>query len=130
MTDKEILAQLKKSYEYLYDIRENGCEDHCNGQLRGFSIEQLESAMNNLANIYSTLRESLSDDEVLIILKGIEFGDNQGTYYIGNSICEDYSDVYSNEDDCFYSITCKDIGYYWYDDQEFLLSENNREVSI
>ena len=24
MTDKEILAELKRSYEYLYDIRENG----------------------------------------------------------------------------------------------------------
>ena len=32
MTNKEILAELKRSWEYLYDIRENGCIDHCTGQ--------------------------------------------------------------------------------------------------
>ena len=34
MTNKEILAELKRSYEYLRDIRENGSIDHCSGQMK------------------------------------------------------------------------------------------------
>ena len=44
MTNKEILAELKKCYEYLYDIRENGCIDHCNGQMEKHLIDKLEVA--------------------------------------------------------------------------------------
>ena len=42
MTNKEILAELKMSYEYLRDIRENGCIDHCCGQMK-YNIDKLGS---------------------------------------------------------------------------------------
>ena len=44
MTDKEILAELKKSYEYLRDIRENGCYDHCSGQMET-NIDKLDNIL-------------------------------------------------------------------------------------
>ena len=31
MTNREILAELKKSWEYLNDITENGNQEHCGG---------------------------------------------------------------------------------------------------
>lgn len=66
MTDREILAQLKKSYENLQDIRENGCNDHCTGQLENNHIQQLEVAMKKLSNIYSDFYDSLDNDAIII----------------------------------------------------------------
>ena len=45
MTDKELLAELKISYENLRDIRENGCIDHCNGQMKD-NVDKLDKAIN------------------------------------------------------------------------------------
>ena len=45
MTDKEILAELKISYENLRDIRENGCIDHCNGQMKD-NVNKLDKAID------------------------------------------------------------------------------------
>lgn len=114
MTNKDILAELKKSYEYLRDIRENGCEDHCNGQLDTKGIEHLENAMNELAEVYSDFREILDDEECMINLK------DKGTFYIGNCISEDYSELYDSKDNYTYWVTCEDIGYYWYEDKNFI----------
>ena len=47
MTNKEILAELKRSYEYLRDIRENGCIDHCSGQMEE-NISKLDNAISNV----------------------------------------------------------------------------------
>ena len=47
MTNKEILAELKMSYEYLRNIRDNGCIDHCNGQMK-YNIDKLEIAISNI----------------------------------------------------------------------------------
>lgn len=51
MTNKEILAELKRSWEYLYDIRENGCIDHCTGQMKN-NIDKLDKAINYIGDIY------------------------------------------------------------------------------
>ena len=51
MTDKEILAELKISYENLRDIRENGCIEHCNGQ-RKDNVDKLNKAIENISDIY------------------------------------------------------------------------------
>ena len=48
MSDKEILAELKKSYEYLTDIRENGAFDHCNGQLNKEMSDMINIARKNI----------------------------------------------------------------------------------
>lgn len=118
MNDKEILAELKKSYEYMMDIRENGCEDHCSGQLENENIKRLEVAMNNIAEIYSKVREQMSDNECMINLKS-------GTYYIGNSISEDYSELYDNDNNYTYWVTCGDLDYYWFEDDNFIYRQDS-----
>ena len=119
MTNKEILAELKKSYEYMQDIRNNGCVDHCNGQLEQKDIQKLNIIMENIAEIYSDLREKTDDSECMITLK------DNGTYYnyyIGNCVSEDYSELYDNDNNYTYWVTCEDLGYYWYEDNKFLIS--------
>lgn len=108
MANKEILAQLKKSYENLQDIRENGCYDHCDGQLNKENIDRLEKSLNEIAWIYSDLREGLTDDECEVVVDG-------ETYVIGHTVSEDYN--VPSEDDI---VTCGDLDYYWYEDYEFL----------
>ena len=51
MTDKEILAELKKSYEYLQDMIDNA------DQLSKKEIQDLVTAENLLIDIYSNLWE-------------------------------------------------------------------------
>lgn len=108
MTNKEILAELKKSYEYLLDIRENGCADHCSGQLETTNINSLEIAINEITKVYDSFRATLDDNECLVEIKG-------NTYLIGHTVSVDY-DV--PNDDIY--INCFDIGYYWYNDNNFL----------
>lgn len=111
MTDKEILAELKKSYEYLNDIRENGCNDHCTGQLGSDSAKSLEIAMNEIAEVYDRLRTEMSDDECEVKVNG-------ETYVVGHTVSEDYCVL--GED---YYATCEDLDYYWYDDKDFILGD-------
>lgn len=112
MTNKEILAELKKSYEYLYDIRENGCYDHCDEQLDMNSAIRLENAMNEIAEVYDSLRTTMSDEECSLKIKG-------RYYLIGHTISEDYNiageDIY---------ISCADVDYYWYEDVDYLEEES------
>lgn len=115
MTDKEILAELKISYENLRDIRENGCIDHCNGQMRD-NVDKLDKAINYIEDIYYDFYKTL-DREDLKIDKTILNND----IYICGCVDGDY-DIYEkncNVDsiDC---ITCGDLEYYWYNDRKFL----------
>lgn len=114
MANKEILAELKKSYEYLKDIRENGCIDHCNGQLNVRQIEHIENAMRELEVVYYEFRKTLDDEECMVNLK------DKGTFYIGEYIDEDYRQLYDDNDNYTYWVTCGDIDYYWYEDKEFI----------
>lgn len=118
MTNREILAELKKSYEYLRDIRENGCIDHCNGQLNAERIKHIENAINELAVVYYDFRKILDDKECMINLK------DKGTFYIGKYIDEDYSQLYDDNNNYTYWVTCEDIDYYWYEDKKFIMEEN------
>lgn len=106
MMDIEILAELKNSYEYLADIRENGCEDHCAGQLNEENTTKIEIAMNEISEVYESFRTVMSDDECTVKING-------ETYIIGHTINEDYN--VPNED---VSITCADLYYYWYKEVE------------
>lgn len=124
MTDKEILSQLKKSYEYLTDIRENGCMDHCSGQLDNNLIEKLQIAKSNIEDIYYDFYQTLDKEDLRVpAIEGKKYVNDKA--YICRSIDGDYE--IGEEQIC---MICEDLDYYWYDDQEFLLSENNWEVSI
>lgn len=115
MTNREILAELKKSYEYLRDIRENGCIDHCNGQMKD-NIDKLDNALTYIEDIYYDFYNTL-DKEDLKINK--EILDNK--LYISRDISGDY-DVYEKNGniDSIDVVTCGDIDYYWYQDEEFI----------
>lgn len=58
MTDKEILGELKGSYEYLYDILENSNFD----QLDNEQKEKLRKAKNIIEDIYEEVFEATSED--------------------------------------------------------------------
>ena len=113
MTNKEILGQLKQSYEYLYDITENGNQAHCGGQLNKELIDKLEIAMKQLEETYYDFRKTLYDDECMIII-------NEETYFIGHCVNEDYSELYDEENGNWVYVTCGDLDYCWYEDKEFL----------
>ena len=69
MTDKEILAELKRSWEYLYDIRENGCIDHCTGQMKKNLIDKLEVAKYNIEDIYYEFYKTLNKEDLRVKLR-------------------------------------------------------------
>lgn len=115
MTNKEILAELKRSYEYLVDIRENGRIRLCSGQMKD-NLDKLDESINNVEDIYSDFYKILDKQELKINreLLGNEL-------YISNSISGGY-DVFEIDGaaDCVDYVTCEDIGYYWYEDYKFL----------
>ena len=118
MTDKEILAELKISYENLRDIRENGCIDHCSGQMKD-NLDKLNEIINNIADIYSDFYKTL-DLESLRVKKLEDSKDYK--VYIGSDIDTDYIvyDINTKESYERYYITCEDVSYYWYEDYTFL----------
>lgn len=113
MTNKEILAELKKCWEYLNDIDNNGNAAHCGGQLNDDQMKHIHKAMNELAEVYSDFRSTLDDEEMSVVV------DND-TYLIGNSISEDYAEFYDEENQYTCWVTCADLDYYWYEDYDFL----------
>ena len=115
MTNKELLAELKMSYEYLQDIRDNGCADHCCGQMKD-NIDKLEIAISNIVRIYYDFYNTLDKEELKIKKKSFD-----DELYISNDVSADY-DVYDkngNKDDIAYC-TCEDIDYCWYKDEDFI----------
>ena len=118
MTDKEILAELKRSYEYLIDIRENGSIDHCSGQMKD-NLDKLNESINNIVDIYSDFYKTL-DLESLRVKKLEDSKDYK--VYIGSDIDTDYIvyDINTKESYERYYITCEDVSYYWYEDYTFL----------
>lgn len=110
MTDKEILAELKMSYEYLSDIRENGCFDHCSGQLTCELKDMLNIAKRNIEDIYFNFYKTLDKENLRV--KSLE---NDERVYIAGNVGDDYE---LGEDS--YSLTCEDTNYYWYEDTIFL----------
>lgn len=117
MTDKEILAELKRSYEYLRDIRENGCIDHCNGQMEN-NIDRLEMILSELGNIYFDFYNTLDEEDLRV--KALEENEDD-RIYIGSDICSDYERYdWDIHEKTFF--TCADVDYYWYEDSGFLLN--------
>ena len=112
MTDKEILAELKRSYEYLYDIRENGCIDHCKGQMKD-NIDKLELAKSYIEDIYYDFYKTLNKEDLRV--KSLEHKVGGDKVYICRCVNGDYE--VGEELNC---MTCCDLEYYWYEDRDFL----------
>ena len=115
MTDKEILAELKKSYEYLRDIRENGCVDHCNGQMKT-NVDKLDKMLDYIADIYYDFYNSIGD----IRVKCLEENNNEEVY-VSKFIDGGYE--YRNYDLHEEThMTCEDVDYFWYNDENFIIN--------
>lgn len=116
MTDKEILAELKKSYEYLQDIRENGCNDHCGGQMNS-NINLLEQAIDNISTLYGDFYKTLDIEQLRV--KQLEYDSNR--VYISDCVDGDYKEVNNTHEEVYF--TCGDVDYYWYDENDFVLGD-------
>lgn len=112
MTNKEILAELKKSYEYLTDIRENGCYDHCNGQMKD-NIHKLDYARGYIEEVYWDFYHTLDKEELRV--EKLEKKYNEDRVYIARTVAGDYDNAKD-----LYGMTCADTDYYWYEDRDFI----------
>ena len=84
MTDKEILAELKISYENLQDIIDNSDKNQINKSM----LKELVSAQNKLIDIYEELWNETKED---ITIKG------ENDLTIGKQIYADYYDIGDDE---------------------------------
>ena len=112
MTDKEILAELKIGYENLRDIRENGCIDHCTGQMKD-NVDKLDKAINYIEDIYYDFYQTLDKEDLRV--KSLEHKVDGDKVYICRCVDRDYE--VGEELHC---MTCCDLEYYWYEDSDFL----------
>ena len=119
MTDKEILAELKRSYEYLRDIRENGCVDHYSGQMEE-NISKLDNALSDIEDIYYDFYKTLDKEDLRV--KSLEHKVDGDKVYICRCVDGDYE---VGED--LSCMTCGDLEYYWYEDKEFI-NEQMKEL--
>ena len=118
MTDREILAELKKSYNYLSDIRENGCMDHNEGQLSNLYSKELDSIIDKIDDIYINFYDILDLDSIKIPEDRIDLDDGERYCCISRDISGDYEIVLDDGDSSYCS--CLDVDYTWYDDKDFL----------
>ena len=112
MTNKEILAELKISYENLRDIRENGCIDHCNGQMKD-NIDKLNKAIDYIADIYYDFYKTLNKEDLRV--KSLEHKVDGDKVYICRCVDGDYE--VGKDLSC---MTCFDLDYFWYEDEDFI----------
>ena len=119
MTDKEILAELKRSYEYLRDIRENGCIDHCSGQMEE-NIDKLDNALRNIEDIYNDFYKTLDKEDLRV--KSLERKVDGNKVYICRCVDGDYE--VGKDLSC---MNCFDLDYFWYEDEDFLEEDDDNE---
>ena len=112
MTNKEILAELKISYENLRDIRENGCIDHCSGQMEK-NISKLDNAISNVEDIYYDFYKTLDKEDLRV--KSLERKVDGDKVYICRCVDGDYE--VGKDLSC---MNCFDLDYFWYEDEDFL----------
>ena len=115
MTNKGILAELKISYENLRDIRENGCIDHCSGQIKD-NIDKLDKAISYVEDIYYDFYQTLDKEDLRV--KSLDQKVDGDKVYICRCVDGDYE--VGEELHC---MTCCDLEYYWYEDEEFIMEE-------
>lgn len=102
MSDKEILAELKMSYNYLQDIIDNAD----NTQLK--SVKELIETQNILSRKYNEVYENIKEKNINLCY---------GEYFkIGSNIYVDYED---NKNIC-YSYADLENEIKWWEDYRFL----------
>ena len=112
MTNKEILAELKISYENLRDIRENGCIDHCDGQMKD-NVDKLDKAINYIEDIYYDFYKTLDKEDLRVEL--LEKKVDGDKVYICRCVDGDYE--VGKDLSC---MNCFDLDYFWYEDEDFI----------
>ena len=112
MTNKEILAELKRSYEYLRDIRENGCIDYCSGQMEE-NISKLDNAISNVEDVYYDFYKTLDKEDLRV--RQLERKTNKDKVYISRCVDGDYE--VGKDLSC---MNCFDLDYFWYEDEDFI----------
>ena len=124
MTNREILAELKRCYEYLYDITENGNQAHCGGQLGQDIINKIRNAINDVSSAYYDVYRELDKKEVEVDY--YKDGEPYFAGYISDDIGYDYMwhDDNGDEEYCSHA----DIDEYcWYLDEEYLDADIDEE---
>lgn len=121
MTDKEVLAELKRSYEYLTDITENASSYHCCGQLSDPNILGLEVAKRNIEEVYCRFYKVVDKEDLLVNIKNKD-------YFISDDISGDY--FYNDENNNKIFMSCLDLDYFWYEDTGFLNSYSDDKKDI
>ena len=102
MSDKELLAELKISYNYLQDIIDNAD----NTQLK--SVKELIETQNILSKKYNEIYENIKEKNINLC-----YGEH---FKIGSNIYVDYED---NENIC-YSYADLENEIKWWEDYRFL----------
>ena len=111
MTNREILSELKQSYEYISDIDSNEYE-----QLTKEEKDKLTKIEYLLDDIYGGLYERLEEDEKRV--KSLEKEQDEKVY-ISDDISGDYiSDI--NNDIIYFTYQDTDDYYCWYKDEKYL----------
>lgn len=111
MTNKEILGELKQSYEYINDIDNNEYKQLTNEEKD--KITQIEYL---LSDIYSGLYERLEkENNEELRVKKLEENDK---VYISDDISGDYISV--SNDTHYFTYQDTDDYYCWYKDENFL----------
>lgn len=113
MTDREILAELKQSYDFLTDIEENGSNDHCCGQLAHDLTNKLIEAKDIISFVYNKFYNTLNEETFKTPIKDV---------YIGSY---PYIDYEIKDEDGEDTTTCGDVGFYWYSDKDYIMEDIN-----
>lgn len=116
MTDLEILAELKKAYDLLNDIRENACG--CTEQLNKDQETSLENAIREMAKTYYRFYQTLNKKDLYV-----DEYDNDTIILISQYINAAY-DIYDKD----YNYTGEYVGdldmdYQWWEDYDFITKE-------
>lgn len=119
MTNKEILGELKKSWEYMNDIKDNNAN-----QLTEKEKEGIKTIMSSLYDIYDGLyNRIMKENSDELYTRRTIFGNE---IYIGDNITTDYSVRnmetlnITNKVEFVDILSCGDINYCWYEDRNFL----------
>ncbi len=112
-----VLAELKKSYDYLCSVREYGIEenhiDNLGETIRNKdNIEMLDETIRSVAKIYHNVYKNL--DREKLRYEGAERKIDERVY-ISSDINYDY-EYYNRDTDEKDFCTCDDIDCYWYED--------------
>lgn len=121
MTDKEILADLKKSYDNLIDIIDN---NEIYDSSFDESIHSLNKMTSKLANIYSDVYKGIDKEELI-------YSKNQdGKIYISDDISAEYMQL-TGKDSANYFSNLSDTDFdKWEYNEDFIMNIKDMEEEL